>query len=175
MYQKAPTGVAYSTAIPPKFFSVKKVILLLAMILEAARTIVYMIIVTARAGELLKHLKPANTKENRKILAMVVYIGGSLNLAYLLLMTVVVLRRHLTLLTTLTVLQALSVIGTIVLFIVALFDSAKVYPFGVVNYIGLVSNLLLTALLYLYLRDVRLIRDQERPAYQSVSSAPVDV
>ena len=65
MYQKAPTGVAYSTAIPPKFFSVKKVILLLAMILEAARTIVYMIIVTARAGELLKHLKPANTKENR--------------------------------------------------------------------------------------------------------------
>lgn len=104
-----------------------------------------------------------------------VYIGGSLNLAYLLLMTVAVLRRHLTLLTTVTVLQALSVIGTIVLFIVALFDSAKVYPFGVINYIGLVISLLLTVLLYLYLCDVRLIRDQERPAYQSVSSAPVAV
>lgn len=63
MYQKALTGVAYSTTVLPKCFSLKKASLLLVMIFEAIRTVFYMIIVTESAGRgVLKHLKPVNTK-----------------------------------------------------------------------------------------------------------------
>ncbi len=102
------------------------------------------------------------------------YIGGALNLAYLLFMLVGVLLRHLCIVTTLVVLQILGVFALVIdLFLKAVGGgggySASSNIIQSFSYMSALFGLAIAVLLYIYLKDIRQIRDEERRrAYNSV-------
>ncbi len=83
---------------------------------------------------------------------MLVYVLFGLNILYHLSMVYGVVKHHVCLVTTLTVFQ---VLGALLFLVTFLF-------FGGTDYLATVIAVLIALVAYLFLRDIRLMREQER-------------
>ncbi len=82
---------------------------------------------------------------------MLVYVLFGLNILYHLSMVYGVVKHHVCLVTTLTVFQVLGALLLLVTFL-----------FGGTDYLATVIAVLIALVAYLFLRDIRLMREQER-------------
>ncbi|KAH9396510.1 hypothetical protein TYRP_019532 [Tyrophagus putrescentiae] len=164
-----------STSVPLKHHMVKKCALLAVMALEALRIIYFMVKTEAIANQLQDNIKQPITEDDRKTLRLALYIAGVVGFAYLLFMLVGVLLRHLCIVSTLVVLQILGVFAWVIDLLLKAVGadgggySASSNILQSVNYLSVLIGLAIAVLLYIYLRDIRQIRDEERRrAYNSV-------
>ncbi|KAH9396508.1 hypothetical protein TYRP_019530 [Tyrophagus putrescentiae] len=139
----------------PDYFTVKKLILLVVIGIDVLHTCYQLTLVDLNVRAMYEGIgrqyPELDTPENREATVVLVYVLFGLNILYHLSMVYGVVKHHVCLVTTLTVFQVLGALLLLVTFL-----------FGGTDYLATVIAVLIALVAYLFLRDIRLMREQER-------------